>query len=87
MFAGRAFNKDEVVIRSWETVFLPNNFPQGVSVWYYVFAYNETHMAVPLDYGSLLNHHESANTRVWFGLNNNLHFQVRGIFNVRIIAF
>ena len=29
----------------------------------YVFGHNETHMALALDYGSVLNHHESANVQ------------------------
>ena len=64
------------------TLFVPHNFPQGVSVWYYVFGYNETHSAMPLDYGSLLNHHKNSNTYPFStaDLNSNLHFQVRGIF-------
>ena len=56
------------------TLFLPNNF-SPLSIGYYIFAYNDTHVAMPLDYGSLLNHHESANTDVLVQ-NNNLHFQV-----------
>ena len=37
-------------------------------------------MALPLDYGSLFNHHESANTDIRFGPNNHSHFKVRTIF-------
>ena len=58
------------------TLFLPKNFPQQLSIWYYSFGHNDTHVAIPLDYGSLLNHHESANTFH----NNDIHFQVRGFF-------
>ena len=34
----------------------------GTSIlWYYVFGHNETHAALSISYGSLLNNHESAN--------------------------
>ena len=78
VFAGRAFKKDEVVLRSWRTLFLPKNFPRRQAAWYYLFGHNKTHMALVLDYGSLVNHHESANTR-HTGFNN-IHFQVRRDF-------
>ena len=58
------------------TLLLPKNIPRDLSVWYYSFGFNETHMAVPLDYGSILNHHESANAHVLFGPNENMYFQV-----------
>ena len=80
VFAGRTFSKDEVVIRSWMTLFLPKNLPDGLSIWQYCFGYNKTHVTMPLDYGSILNHHKSSNTYVWPGPNNNMHFQVRGSF-------
>ena len=85
VFAGRAFKQDEFVIRNSITLFLPKNF-LPLSVGYYCFAHNDTHMAIPLDYGSLLNHHKSANTDIRVR-NNNLHFQVREFFNVRITTF
>ena len=71
------------------TLFLPKNLPPALSIWYYCFDYNETHMAMPLSYGSLLNHHKSANVKsanvyTLSGLNNNVHFQVRGDFQIAI---
>lgn len=78
VFAGRAFKKDEVVLRSWMTLFLPKSFPRRQDAWYYLIGHNETHMALPLDYGSLINHHECANTRM-IGFNN-IHYQVRRVF-------
>ena len=80
VFAGRAFNEDEVVMQSSMTLFLPKRLPQDLSLWYYVFGYNETHMALPLDYASLFNHHKTANTYIWLGRNSNMHFRVRGVF-------
>ena len=66
------------------TLFLPNNFPKAEAIHNYVFGHNKTHTAVVLDYGSLMNHHESANTKAK-RVNNplpqtqkeNVHFQVR----------
>ena len=49
---------------------------------YYVFGCNETHSAMPLDYGSLLNHHESYNTYVQLAGKNNMYFLVRGGFSM-----
>ena len=43
------------------TLFLPVNIPGLQTPRYYSFDHNKTHMAVDLDYGSLINHHESAN--------------------------
>ena len=63
VFAGRAFRKDDIVLRSLMTLFLPNNFPSDQSTHRYVFDHNKTHMALDLDYGSLINHHESYNTK------------------------
>ena len=66
---------------SWKTLFLPQNFPENQVLRNYVFGYNETHMALALDYGSILNHHESANAKAvrFFGLppGNDLQFRVR----------
>ena len=45
----------------WKTLFLPKNFPPNQVLHNYVFGYNETHTALALDYGSVFNHHESAN--------------------------
>ena len=65
---------------SWMTLFLSTDFPQGLTPWYYVFGNNETHVALPLGYGPVANHHESANARnVWSDTaENNIHFTVRG---------
>ena len=62
------------------TLFLPDNFPEGRSISHYSFDYNETHMAMPLDYGSLMNHHESFNAYDRFDVNNNMHLKVREVF-------
>ena len=83
VFAGRAFKKDEIVLMSWMTLLLPENIVFNNAVWNYVFGHNETHSALALDYGSVANHHESANTRAVHVLGHNLtyekgmHFQVR----------
>ena len=67
---------------SWKTLFLPNNFPSGQVLRNYGFGYNETHTGLVLDYGSLLNHHESPNVEVGeeFPKSNKVHFQVRMSF-------
>ena len=49
--------------RAWKTLYLPNNFPKTQALRNYVFGHNETHMGLVLDYGSLLNHHESPNIK------------------------
>ena len=82
VFAGRAFKKDETVLRSWMTLFLPNNFPKSEAVDYYDFAHNKTHSALVLDYGSVANHHGCANAKAKDvnkkeTQNENVHFQVR----------
>ena len=45
------------------TLYVPNNLPKYQVVKNYVFDHNVTHSALILDYGSLLNHHESANVK------------------------
>ena len=46
----------------------------------YVFGHNQTHMALALDYGSVLNHHEDANVQAChfaeFPPGNDVQFQV-----------
>ena len=66
------------MLASWKTLFLPENFLNTRQVLgNYVFAYNETHMSLILDYGSVLNHHESANVEAAkVPGSKNLHFQV-----------
>ena len=44
-------------------LYLPANFLRSQVVRNYVFGHNKTHSALVIDYGSLLNHHESANTK------------------------
>ena len=61
VFAGQAFKKDEMLPATWKTLFLPANFPTNQPLRNSVFGHNKTHMALALDYGSVLNHHESAN--------------------------
>ena len=64
----------------WKTLLLPMNFPQNQALRNYVFGHNETHMALALDYGSILNHHESANVQAVqfseFPQGNEIQFQV-----------
>ena len=82
VFAGHAFKKDAPLPVSWETLFLPRNFPDGQDLSNYIFDHNETHMGLVLDYGSLFNHHESANAKAGeeFLGSNKVHFQVRLVF-------
>ena len=75
-FAGRPFKKHDIVMRSG-TLFLPNNLPPHLSTWNYVFEHNETHEALPLGYGALLNHHDSSNTRIILVRKNKMFFKVR----------
>ena len=70
-----------MVIRTWVTLFLSRSVSKDLIFRHYNFAFNVTHAAVPLNYGSILNHHESANMRL-----NNMNLYVRGIFNVEIVT-
>ena len=87
VFAGRAFKQDETVLQSWITLFLPKNFPKTETVANYMFDHNKTHNALVLDYGSVFNHYESANTKA-ISIdepppkiqNENIYFQVRAGF-------
>ena len=67
------------MLRSWKTLYLPYNLPRSQVVRNYVFAHNQTHMALVIDYGSLLNHHKDANVKTFgiLGSHPKLHFQVR----------
>ena len=68
------------------TLLLPTNIIMGQATWNYAFGHNETHKALALDYGSIINHHESANTRAvhFSDFENSIHFQVRvGVFNMQ----
>ena len=88
VFAGRAFEQKKQVLAIWKTLLLPINFPPYEFVHNYVFGYNKTHIALVLDYGSLLNHHESANVKpVTDPGSDEDYFQVVYVFNVRIIMF
>ena len=63
------------------TLFLPNNFPPRQIAECYIFGHNKTHMALDLDYGSIINHHESANARAKVaGVHNSMHYWVRGFY-------
>ena len=42
---------------------MPENLPPSQVLHNYAFNYNDTHMALIIDYGSVLNHHESANAQ------------------------
>ena len=61
------------------TLYLPYNLPGSQIVSNYIFSHNKTHSGLVIDYGSLLNHHESPNTKTaeMFGSGPNIHFQVR----------
>ena len=89
MFAGRNFRKDDVVIRSWRTLLLPKTLPDNSVLWYYFFRHNETHISLPLGYGSLVNQHDSPN--IDYGsvdtAATKTGFVVRGSFNARITTF
>ena len=65
------------------TLLLPKNICEN-----YVFAYNETHAALILDYGSVINHHESANARATHfpDVNHNLYIQVRMDANQNVLT-
>ena len=79
-FAGRAFKQNEQVLATWKTLFLPRNFPNSQTLRNYAFDHNETHVGLVLDYGSVLNHHESANVEAVYQLGSsypNYHFRVR----------
>ena len=86
VFAGRAFKKDETVLQSWMTLLLPRNIPPRQSPHCYVFSHNETHSALDLDYGSIINHHESANARAT-GVDNMLLYTRSGIIEQHINTF
>ena len=81
IFAGRAFKKDVLLPVSWKTLFLPKNVPDNQVLRNYVFNHNETHNGLVLDYGSVLNHHESANVKAVhlseIPPGNDVQFQVR----------
>ena len=83
VFAGRAFRKGEVVLRSCMTLYLPRNFPRGQAPWNYAFRYNKTHIALDVDHGSIFNHLESANT-IAKRTDGQKVYQVRRVFNARI---
>ena len=79
VFAGQAFKKDDFLPATWKTLFLPANFPKNQVLRNYGFTHNATHIALVLDYGSIANHHESANVEaVHFPKLRNFHFRVRG---------
>jgi len=75
---------------SWDTLFLPRNFPNSQVLCNYAFGYNETHMGLVLDYGSLLNHHENANVKAgkkFIPGSSNVHFKVCIGFQMFIAMF
>ena len=76
VFAGRAFKKDEIILRSSMTLFLPRNIPGFQTLLCYGFGHNETHLFLDLDYGSIINHHESANAAAMRV--NSMYYRVRG---------
>ena len=76
VFAGRAFKKGEIILRSSMTLLLPRNIPGFQTLLCYGFGHNKTHMFLDLDYGSIINHHESANAAAMRV--NNMYYRVRG---------
>ena len=76
VFAGRDFKKGEIVLRSSMTLVLPGNIPGLQILRHYSFGHNKTHIVLDLDYGSIINHHESANAEAI--LLNNKYYRVRG---------
>ena len=76
VFAGRAFKQHEILLQSWMTLFLPRNFPRGQTLKCYAFSHNKTHIALDLDYGSIVNHHEHANAKA-SGVTD-MYYRVRG---------
>ena len=68
----------------WKTLLLPANFPKNQALRNYIFSHNETHMTLALDYGSILNHHESANVKAVcfskFPPGNEIQFRVCIVF-------
>ena len=78
------------MLPSWKTLFLPDNFPTSQVLCNYVFAYNETHGGLVIDYGSISNHHESVNVEAGEespGGLGDVHFYVRmGFQCVTVIA-
>ena len=64
------------MLRSSTTLVLPGTIPGLQTPLYYSFGHNKTHIALDLDYGSIVNHHESANAeavRI-----NTKYYRVRG---------
>ena len=59
---------------------MPANIPKNEALYYYVFDYNKTHMGLVLDYGSIANHHESANLEAGAKAAGTLQFKVRWAF-------
>ena len=57
-------------------LFLPRNIPGLQTLQCYTFRKNQTHMVLDLDYGSMINHHESANAEAIRVIN--MYYRVRG---------
>ena len=62
---------------TWKTLFLPKPFPENHVLNNYLFGYNETHLGLVLDHGSVLNHHESPNVKAVGSDSVHYLFQVR----------
>ena len=69
-----------------KTVFFPNEMPLYLPPWQYVFNVNDTHVALPLGYGPIANHHEFHNTvHVWSDFSQqNIEFMVRELLHVHV---
>ena len=63
-------------MRSSMILFLPRNIQGLQTLRFYVFGHNQTHMVLDLDYGSMMNHHESANAEAIRVIN--MYYRVRG---------
>ena len=77
------------MLRSWKTLFLPRTLPRSQDPWHYTFGHNKTHMALSLDYASLVNHHEHFNAGAPPGGigPTGIYFQVRRGFQFAIAMF
>ena len=66
------------MLRSSTTLVLPGTIPGLQTPLYYSFGHNRTHIVLDLDYGSIINHHESANAEAMRV--DNMYYAVRGFF-------
>ena len=96
VFAGRNFAKDDLLMWNWRTLVLPKTWPGNSVLWYYFFGHNETHISLPLGYGSVANNHESPNiqyasaetdaTKTGFVVRGGFQCGNRNVLNIRMDA-